>query len=792
MGNIVRVFFAILLLSCFSASSLFSQINTGHEDQKYSKVRIYVTSSADIKRIQNAGLALEDGIHKDGKYHETWLSSQDISILKSTGVPYEIIIDDWMEYYNNLPKMSSAEFRQAIEKSQNEYGVSHNIMGSMGGFLKRQEVINKLDSMRLQYPNLVSAKWSIGMTYENREIWCVRATKNPDAPTGRPEVFIYGLTHAREPTGMESLIYYMYWLFENYNIDPLATYILNNREIYFVPIYNGDGYYYNETSNPTGGGMWRKNRKPCSGGYGTDLNRNYGIYSYWNSSNGGSSTSCSSDTYRGTSPNSEPETQVFENFVNSRNFKSGISFHTYGNHLIKPWAWCDPTPTPDDAVFNEWGLDMNQYNHYNYGTCYQLLSYYSRGDALDWMYNDSAHSHIIAFTSEVGSDFWPPQSEIMPDVQANLWMCQYISMAAGPFVNNKSVTFNKQTYTQNETGNVKIVFRNKGRMDASNIKVEFMPMSSYITIPTQVYTKASMPSFTSDSVTFNFTISGSAPNMYAVPTRIRLKQNDTNIVYDQVYNVLIGTGVTTFADSAENGTSNWTFGTGWGINTTNYHTPTHSFAYPNYGISVNNSMSLNFPLNLSAYPVAYLQYWHRYDVESGYDFCYVELSSNNGSTWQQVSAYSGTNNTWTQQVFDVTSMIGGSNNVRVRFRLTSDAGVQNTGWYVDDIKITNYYGPVTGVGNLNPELPAKFSLEQNYPNPFNPSTQINYALPKDGFAKITVFDILGREVRTLVSEFKKAGYYSVEFDGSSLSSGFYFYKLESNGFVETKKMMLVK
>lgn len=792
MSELKKLFLFIFIGLFLFANLSFSQKSKLDENQKYSKVRISTVSSSDIQRLNRAGLSLDGGLYKPGNYFETWLSTDEISILKSTGIRYEILINDWQEYYNNIPRMTNLEFEKAMEKSRDEYNVTHNIMGSMGGFLKRQEVINKIDSMRIQYPSLISAKWSLGMTYENREIWCVRVTKNPDAPTGRPEVFIYALTHAREPTGMESLIYYMYWLLENYNIDPLATYILNNREIYFVPILNGDGYYYNETTNPNGGGLWRKNRKPCSGGYGIDLNRNYGIYSFWNASNGGSSTSCGSDTYRGTTPNSEPETQAFETFVNSRNIKSGISFHTYGNHLLKPWSWCDPTPTPDDNIFYEWGMDMTKDNHYNYGTCYQTLGYYSRGDALDWLYNDSGHTHIIAYTSEVGSDFWPPASEIMPDVQQNLWMCQFITMAAGPFVNNKAITFNKSSYAQNETGNVKIVFRNKGKMDAQNVKIEFLPLSGLVTIPVQLYTKASMPSFTSDSVTFNFTISSAAPNNYGIPTRIRIKQNDTSIVFNQVYNILIGNGITTFADSAENGTTNWNFGTGWGLNTSYYHTPTHSFAYPNYAAYANNSMSLNFPLNLSSYPVAFLEWWQRYDVESGYDYCYVEVSSDNGTNWQQVSMYSGTNTTWTKQSFDISSMVNHSSNFRIRFRLTSDQSLQGTGWYVDDIKITNFQGPATYIENNTGLIPNKFSLEQNFPNPFNPSTQINYSVAKAGIVKISVFDILGKEVKTLVNEFKNPGYYAVDFDGTNLSSGFYFYRMQSGNFVDTKKMSLIK
>jgi hypothetical protein len=317
-------------------------------------------------------------------------------------------------------------------------------------------------------------------------------------------------------------------------------------------------------------------------------------------------------------------------------------------------------------------------------------------------------------------------------------------------------------------------------------------LSGLITIPVQVYTKASMPTFTSDSVTFSFTISGSSPNAYAIPTRIRIKQNDTSIVYNQVYNVLVGSGVTTFADSAENGTANWTYGTGWAINTSSYHTPTHSFAYPNYSANVNSSMTLNFPLNMSAYQAAYLEFWHRYDVEAGYDYCYVEVSSDNGTNWQQVTAYNGTNSAWTKQVFDISSKINASNNVRIRFRLTSDGGVQNTGWYVDDIKITNYAGPVLGVENNSGLIPKKFALEQNFPNPFNPVTQINYSVAKEGFVKISVYDILGREVKSLVSEIKKPGFYAVNFDGINLSSGFYFYRMESGSFVDTKKMSLIK
>ena len=89
-------------------------------------------------------------------------------------------------------------------------------------------------------------------------------------------------------------------------------------------------------------------------------------------------------------------------------------------------------------------------------------------------------------------------------------------------------------------------------------------------------------------------------------------------------------------------------------------------------------------------------------------------------------------------------------------------------------------------------IPAEYSLLQNYPNPFNPTTQLEFGISKLGFVSLKVYDILGKEVKTLVNEIKPAGTYNIVFDGSSLSSGVYFYRLESAEFVDIKRMILVK
>ena len=89
-------------------------------------------------------------------------------------------------------------------------------------------------------------------------------------------------------------------------------------------------------------------------------------------------------------------------------------------------------------------------------------------------------------------------------------------------------------------------------------------------------------------------------------------------------------------------------------------------------------------------------------------------------------------------------------------------------------------------------IPTAFSLSQNYPNPFNPTTVIHYTVPKTSLVNLSVFNLLGQEVKTLVNEEKSPGEYEVRFDGSNLPSGIYFYRLVAGDFVKTMKMLLMK
>jgi len=99
--------------------------------------------------------------------------------------------------------------------------------------------------------------------------------------------------------------------------------------------------------------------------------------------------------------------------------------------------------------------------------------------------------------------------------------------------------------------------------------------------------------------------------------------------------------------------------------------------------------------------------------------------------------------------------------------------------------------PLSGITPVS-NIPEKFSLSQNYPNPFNPTTTINFSVPKSGLVTLRVYDVLGKEVASLVNEVKNAGSYSVDFNGTELTSGTYFYRIEAGDFTDVKKMILLK
>jgi photosystem II stability/assembly factor-like uncharacterized protein len=144
--------------------------------------------------------------------------------------------------------------------------------------------------------------------------------------------------------------------------------------------------------------------------------------------------------------------------------------------------------------------------------------------------------------------------------------------------------------------------------------------------------------------------------------------------------------------------------------------------------------------------------------------------------------------TWIRETLPLQATLGQVQHMQFLSANLGFAALGGTGLTGGLIK---YTGP-SGINNNTGEIPATFSLNQNYPNPFNPSTMISFALPKSGMVTLKIYNSLGKEVETLVNENMAAGNHEITFNASGLTSGIYFYRINANGFTDTKKMMLVK
>ncbi|MBS1517076.1 MAG: choice-of-anchor J domain-containing protein [Bacteroidetes bacterium] len=145
-------------------------------------------------------------------------------------------------------------------------------------------------------------------------------------------------------------------------------------------------------------------------------------------------------------------------------------------------------------------------------------------------------------------------------------------------------------------------------------------------------------------------------------------------------------------------------------------------------------------------------------------------------------------NVWTEHKFDLSAYAGQT--VYIAFRYYMNTTADGLWCNVDDILIGNR--SAVGITQNGTSVPDKFALKQNYPNPFNPSTKINFDLAKSSNVKLTVFNSLGQKVLDIFEGYKPAGSYQATFNGSSLPSGTYFYRMETEYFTETKKMQLIK
>lgn len=258
------------------------------------------------------------------------------------------------------------------------------------------------------YPHLVTVE-KFGNTVQGLPMYVARITaKMVFNPEGKKSILFDCMHHAREVMTSEVGLDIVDYLTKNYATDPKVQNWVNNYDIWVVPMVNPDGNNQVWKSDA----MWRKNMQ---GGYGVDVNRNYPAA--WNTCNG-SSGNKSSETYRGPSAGSEPETQALMALATRVRPKFNISYHSFSEIVIFPYG-CSPKkiPSPDRAIYEGYARDLAKRlvrdsgtGSYTAGTSYELL-YNVDGGSIDWMYD---HEKIMSFVVEMNGDslgFQPSYSQ---------------------------------------------------------------------------------------------------------------------------------------------------------------------------------------------------------------------------------------------------------------------------------------------------------------------------------------------------------------------------------------------
>ncbi len=782
----LRILVALLLLT---------QCAFGQASERYSRAKVYFDNSHTIRDLSALGVPVDHGDSKKNIFFTSDYSKSDLALIRKAGFRVEILIEDVSRYYAEQNKEKGSTAQKTTTSTDCNSGPvldmpANFYLGSYGGYFTYTELMDILDSMHAMYPGLISARAAIDTFHsiEGRSLYWVRVSNNPSVEqAAKPQMLYTALHHAREPGSISSTIYYLWYLLEHYSTDPQIKAIIDNTELYFVPCVNPDGYLYNIGTNPTGGGMWRKNRRRnADGTYGVDLNRNYG--EHWGYDNIGSSPSTSSDTYRGTAGFSEPETQAIKWLAEQHHFKISLNYHTFGNDLIYPWGYIGSLLTPDSSQFSAYGAYLTHFTPYRFGTGDQTVGYVTNGDSDDWMYGDTTRKpKIFGMTPETGRSefgFYTPLANIIPDCQNNLRTNINAATLLLPFA--KIGTDDEQVVTKT-SGYLHYSLQRLGFPDTATFTVTMTSLDSWLTITGSPRSFTSLSMLQQESDSFAYTLSAATPNGQLVRYERKLYNGfyyikDTVQFYYGKYYRNLQPGTNDFAD--------WT-NFGWDTCNRYYHSAPASLASnTNCGNYPNNNelqLKLNTTVDLTHAIHAYLYFYSKWGIESSYDYLVAECTPTSSgiamplcgrftkpgtlSQMHDEPIYDGQQPAWVQEEYNLQDYIG--QKINLQFRLVADAAANYTGFYLDDMNLISVQdSTILSVGGNLGELP-KLPV---YPNPAN--GEVNIELNDVGGSEpleAAIYNTLGQDVAHLKLPAGKTA-----FDTRSLPNGMYYLKVANN------------
>ncbi|TAF35440.1 MAG: T9SS C-terminal target domain-containing protein [Cytophagales bacterium] len=778
MSRLLILIFALLL--SFQA---FAQ------QPKYSKIRIQ-DGVTHIKALYGAGVAM-DHVEQEKNALIGFFSEDELRRIKSVGCTYDVLIDDMLADFLATNTQPSFSGRPCASPADTIKTPKDFKLGKMGGYFTLSDLQGHLDNMAAKYPKLITKRAPIGTfkTQENRVLEFVKISDNPNTNERATEkqVLYTALIHAREPMGLSQLVFFMYYLLENYEKDRLVKHIVDNFELVFAPCLNPDGYVYNETIAPSGGGMWRKNRRPIGRNVGVDLNRNFGAG--WGGE--GSSEDPSSDIYRGSGAFSEPETQAYKWFIEQHEFKFVLNYHTFSNLLLFPYGYTD-SQCKDHASFLRVSKIMVDVCGYTNQPANAL--YLASGVTDDWLYDQMG---IMGMTPEVGEAFWLTSDAIEPTCKKLVW-----KNLAMPLMVDGYTRF-EHNFSANELGEGKtdlpFSITPAGFKASSRVKVSLTSPNKNVVCGAPVEWNG-LENFVSVAGQISVEILNTAKENEVIPLVFTVTDGITNFSYKatKIYTPKFE-NQTIFLDQF-NDTKYWALSEQWGLsNTQSVSAPSSLTDSPSgsYRKRSSASITLRNSINLSTYKNAYLSFKIKYDIDktdlgdyfqvivSNGDDCYKILNGNH-STGNETfdKGYIGKQDSWLLQTVDISEFTGGLTNIVLYFN--SDLDNQADGVYIDDLEVFTRVPKGTDPGPTavrDAELETQLKL---YPNPVTDKLFLSAPDLGKESVSIRILNTLGQELKRITHQSSETG---VILDVSELPKGVYMLDINIGNRLASKRFV---
>ncbi len=346
--------------------------------------------------------------------------------------------------FNDFLKLQKENIPYTLE-TFNFYPYKQKEVSLQGGINGRYhsyaELERELLALQDSYSHIARVT-DLGDSLEGRNIYALKISDNVYQDEQEAELFFVGCHHAREWISVEVPFLLGKYLVENYETNSQVKDLVDQCEIWIVPLLNPDGLEYSIHFYR----YWRKNRRDNGdGSFGVDPNRNYSYN--WGLDNEGSSPFPSSNVYRGTSAFSEPETQVIRDLFAERNFQAVISYHNYSQVILYPWGYTNQ-PTAEDQLLDQIAADMSGLiqsvngNIYEYGQAGVDL-YLTNGGMIDWTfgtYNIPSYTLELPPIDQEHGGFFNAEEDIQPIFNENLpamlylidWSVQNFSSSINP------------------------------------------------------------------------------------------------------------------------------------------------------------------------------------------------------------------------------------------------------------------------------------------------------------------------------------------------------------------------